>query len=108
MAFLLRWLVPLEKFTLTAAGFASWVIEIVVAGEDCVKYDGSATLVAVTRHVPALVDMRSLPETAQPTAVPFVATYVTAPVPDPPLVASSNGTFTCPEMLVIMSGDCAI
>jgi len=83
-------------------------MEIAVAGEDCGKYDGSATLVAVTRHVPALVDTRSLLDTAQPTAVPSVVRYVTAPVPEPPLVASSSGTFTCPERLVIISGDCAI
>ena len=48
----------------------------------------SRAFVAVTVQVPAAVTVNNPPLSAQPVAVPSTTTYVTAPVPEPPLVVN--------------------
>jgi hypothetical protein len=64
----------------------------VVAEDEMARLVIEAALVAVTMHVPMLVTVSELPDTAQPAAVPFVTLKVTAPVPDPPLVKRVSAT----------------
>jgi hypothetical protein len=71
-----------------------------VAADDAGTYVASPALVAVTEHVPALVAESALPLIAQPLAVPLLTVYVTAPVPEPPLVVSVKGVPTVPVTLV--------
>jgi hypothetical protein len=80
----------------------------VVAGELALKYVDSAALVAVTTQVPALEAESELPLTAQPLAVPLVTVYVSAPEPEPPLVASESDVPTFPVTLVSVNALCAV
>jgi hypothetical protein len=66
-------LVVPEKFTETAPGFAGSTNVTLVAAEVVDAYVASAALVAVTRHVPALVAVSWPFVIAQPFAVPSVA-----------------------------------
>jgi hypothetical protein len=70
------------------------------------SYAPDAALVAVTMHVPAVVVSRDDPVIEQPVAVPSVAAYVTAPVPDPPDVSSVRGVPTVPVKVERESVDC--
>jgi hypothetical protein len=78
------------KLNTTAAGRAGSAKSTAVAADDAAAYVESAALVAVTIQVPALVAFTEVPEITQPVAVPFVTAYVTAPVPEPPLVVKVN------------------
>ncbi len=53
----------------------------------------SAALVAVTVHVPTLAYERVVPDTEQPAVPALVNANVTAPPPDPPVVASAAKIF---------------
>ncbi len=63
----------------------------VVAAEMAGAYGVAAAFAAVTMQVPALVALSALPVIRHPVAVPFTTEYVTAPVPEPPLVARVRG-----------------
>jgi hypothetical protein len=62
----------------------------VVTADNADAYGDAAALVAVTRHVPAVVAFSELPVIVQPVAVPLVTVYVTAPVPAPPLMPKAR------------------
>jgi hypothetical protein len=64
-------------------------------------------LVAVTTQVPALVLASADPAIAQPVAVPLAAVYVTAPVPEPPLVVNASGVLNVPPVDVRVNTACA-
>jgi hypothetical protein len=67
-----------------------------VGAELAAKYVESAAFVAVTVHVPAAV-ASSLPyEIRQPAVPELLMTYVTSPVPEPPLVVRRRAAPTVP------------
>jgi hypothetical protein len=78
----------------------------VVADEEMARLVIEAALVAVTTHVPMLVTVSELPDTAQPAAVPFVTMKVTAPVPEPPLVKRVSAIPRVPERDVMLRTAC--
>ena len=76
---------------------------IVVADEDTASYVASAALVAVTEHVPCEVYDSVDPVTEQPAVPADVTAYVTAPDPEPPLVASATVEPIVPDVVVTVS-----
>ena len=66
----------------------------------------SAALVAVTEQVPAEVTLSDAPDTVQPLAVPSVAVYETAPLPEPPLVVSVSALPAVPLVEVTLRAAC--
>jgi hypothetical protein len=65
----------------------------------------SAALVAVTEHVPGDEADKVEPFSEQP-ALPAVATKLTAPEPEPPLVVRLNGVPTMPDVDVTVNAAC--
>lgn len=81
----------------------------VVWEEEIAAYVESEALVAVTKHVPAEVDVNTPLLKAQPVVDdPFATEYVIAPVPEPPEVVRVNGVPKVPEVLVIFNVFCGV
>ena len=77
------------------------VVAIEVAGE----YMVSEAFFAVTSHVPISAATTDLfPDKAHPAVPAFVMTYVSSPVPEPPVVIKANKIPWLPEIEVITSG----
>ena len=95
------WVRPAKIVPATRVTLKGSMNETVVAAEEIAMYVVVAALVAVTRHVPALVALTVLPETEHP-AVPAVTVNVTAPVPVPPLVLILSAVPTKPLSEVIL------
>lgn len=94
--------VPVTEVRLRAAWVA--LAKVTAVGDDDTGvWLASPALVAVTEQVPALVEVRLDPLTAQPVAVPLVVVKVTAPVPEPPEVMSVNDVPKVPESEVMVS-----
>ena len=74
----------------------------VVEAEETARYVESAAFVATTRQVPASVTRKEPFETVHSVAVPSVAVKVTAPVLDPPPVASERTLPASPDNVVIV------
>jgi hypothetical protein len=79
----------------------------VVALDETVEYMPLAAFVAVTVHIPGDVARRALPPVTEQPAVPeVVATYVTAPLPEPPEVARVRSVPYVPLVDVNVRFDC--
>ena len=77
--------------TRTAPGMGNLAKATVVALEEILAYVPSLALVAVTMHVPAVADVRTVPVLVQPVAVPLATKKLSAPVPEPPVMTSGKG-----------------
>jgi hypothetical protein len=79
----------------------------VVGAELAARYVESAALVAVTVHVPGLVASNLLLEIKQFAEPELLRTYVTAPLPEPPLVVRVSELPTVPYVEVSLRVDWA-
>jgi hypothetical protein len=80
-------------------------VKVNVAVTDSTKYVESAALVTVSEHVPAVFAVTT-PDVSVHVAVPDVTVDVTAPVPEPPVVAIVIPVIASPEVVVTSRAVC--
>ena len=80
-------------------------VKVNVAVTDSIKYVESAALVTVSEHVPDVFAVTT-PDVSVQVAVPDVTEDVTAPVPEPPVVATVIPLIASPDVVEIARAVC--
>jgi len=80
-------------------------VKVNAAVTDSIEYVESAALVTVREHVPDVFAVTT-PDASVQVAVPDVTEDVTAPVPEPPVVAMVIPVIASPEVVVTARGIC--